>query len=104
MNSRWGRISAALAPRSRHLERRPLDWWAIGLTLLLCVVWGVQQTAMKMVAGDVDQIMKLGIPFAVAALFFGFLTWRQEGRAAFRDGTLPSGLLLGALFSLEFML
>jgi drug/metabolite transporter (DMT)-like permease len=104
MNSIWGRIGPALAPRSRHLERRPLDWLAIGLTLLLCVVWGVQQTAMKMVASDVDPIMQLGIRFAAAAVFFGIVTWRQEGRAAFRDGTLPSGLLLGSLFSLEFML
>ena len=104
MSSRWSRISAALAPRSVHLERRPLDWLAIGLTLLLCVIWGVQQTAMKMVASDIDPIMQLGMRFAVAAVFYGFLTWRQEGRNAFRDGTLPSGLLLGALFSLEFIL
>ena len=48
--------------------------------------------------------MQLGLRFAVAAVFYGFLTWRQEGRNAFRDGTLPSGLLLGALFSLEFIL
>src|SRR4029077_2049652 len=77
---------------------------AIGLTLLLCVVWGVQQTAMKMVANDVDPIMQLGLRFAVAAVFYGFLTLRQKVRDAFRDGTLPSGLLLGALFSLEFIL
>jgi drug/metabolite transporter (DMT)-like permease len=48
--------------------------------------------------------MQLGMRFAVAAVFYGFLTWRQEGRGAFRDGTLPSGLLLGTLFSLEFIL
>ena len=104
MSSRWSRINAALAPRSLHLERRRLDWLAIGLTLLLCVVWGVQQTAMKTVESDIDPIMQLGMRFAVAAVFYGFLTWRQEGRGAFRDGTLPSGLLLGTLFSLEFIL
>jgi len=104
MSSRWSRVTAALAPRSPHHERRPLDWLAIGLTLMLCVIWGVQQTAMKMVASDIDPIMQLGMRFAAAAVFFGVLTWRQEGSAAFRDGTLPSGLLLGLLFSLEFML
>ena len=104
MRSRFNRIGAALAPRSLHLERRPLDWVAIGLTLLLCVMWGVQQTAMKLVADDVDPIMQLGMRFAVAAVFYAFLTWRQEGRRAFCDGTLPSGVLLGALFSLGFIL
>lgn len=101
---RWSRISAALAPRSLQHERRPLDWLAVGLTLMLCVIWGVQQTAMKMVASDIDPIMQLGMRFAAAAVFFGLLTWRQEGRAAFSDGTLPSGLLLGLLFSAEFLL
>jgi len=104
MSGRWSRINAALAPRSMHIERRPLDWLAVSLTLLLCVLWGVQQAAMKMVASDIDPTMQLGMRFVVSAVFYGFLTWRQEGGNAFRDGTLPSGLLLGTLFSLEFIL
>jgi drug/metabolite transporter (DMT)-like permease len=87
----------------RPLTRQPIDLRATGLVLMLCLIWGVQQVAMKVVAGDVAPIMQLAIRFAGASIFFGFWVVWREGRGAFRDGTLPSGLLLGLMFSLEFL-
>ena len=84
--------------------RRPLDLRATLLMLLLCVVWGIQQIAMKAVAADVAPSMQLAIRFAGATVFFGLLLLAREGRHAFSDGTLRSGLLLGLLFSIEFIL
>ena len=76
----------------------------MALVLLLCVIWGLQQVVMKVVSGDAAPVMQLAIRFAVATVFFSILVGIREGRTAFADGTLPSGILLGVLFSLEFIL
>jgi drug/metabolite transporter (DMT)-like permease len=84
--------------------RRALDLRAILLVIALCMVWGIQQVAMKSVAGDVAPVMQLAIRFTIAAVFFGTWIAVREGRRVFDDGTLWSGVLLGVMFSLEFIL
>ncbi len=84
--------------------RRPLDLRAATLVLTLCLVWGFQQVAIKGVATNVSPVMQLAIRFAGASIFFGLWIFIREGRRAFADGTLPSGILLGLMFSLEFIL
>jgi drug/metabolite transporter (DMT)-like permease len=74
------------------------------LVLLLCLVWGAQQVLIKSVAADVAPVTQLAVRFAGAAVFFGLWVGMREGRTAFSDGTLASGVLLGLLFSLEFVL
>jgi drug/metabolite transporter (DMT)-like permease len=69
----------------------------------LCVVWGFQQVALKGVAANAAPVLQLAIRFGGASVFFGLLVLGSEGRRAFTDGTLPSGLLLGLMFSLEFI-
>jgi drug/metabolite transporter (DMT)-like permease len=83
--------------------RRSLDLRAASLVILLCLAWGFQQVAMKGVAGNVSPVMQLAFRFGGASIFFGIWVLVREGRRAFSDGTLPSGLLLGSLFSLEFI-
>ncbi len=85
-------------------ERRPLDARALSLVVALCVIWGFQQVALKGVAASISPVLQLGLRFAGAAVFFGIWVLLREGRRAFSDGTLPSGLLLGTMFSLEFIL
>jgi drug/metabolite transporter (DMT)-like permease len=89
-----------------HLRptRRPLDLRAVLIVLGLCLVWGAQQVVMKSVAADVAPTMQLAVRFTGAALFFGIWVLRRDGLAAFSDGTLRSGLLLGTMFALEFLL
>jgi drug/metabolite transporter (DMT)-like permease len=70
--------------------------------LALCICWGFQQVAIKLVAGDIAPIMQLGLRSGFAALVLGVLTLRREGRGAFADGTLGAGLVVGFLFGLEF--
>jgi drug/metabolite transporter (DMT)-like permease len=84
--------------------RKPLDLRAFLLMMFLCVVWGFQQVAMKAVSGDIAPVMQLSLRFSCAAVFFAVLVLRSEGMRWFEDGTLPSGVLLGVLFSLEFLL
>lgn len=84
--------------------RRPLDLKAAALVVVLCVIWGFQQVAIKGVATAVAPVMQLAIRFAGASIFFAVWVSVREGRRMFNDGTLPSGLLLGLMFSLEFIL
>ncbi len=83
--------------------RRPLDLRAATLVLILCLVWGFQQVALKGVATNAAPVMQLAIRFGGASIFFGMWVLIREGRRAFTDGSLPSGLLLGLMFSLEFI-
>ena len=85
------------------LIRRPLDLRAATLVITLCVVWGFQQVAMKGVAANAAPVMQLAIRFGGASIFFGMWVIIREGRRAFSDGSLRSGLLLGLMFSLEFI-
>lgn len=84
--------------------RKPLDLRAFLLMLFLCVVWGFQQVAMKAVSHEIAPVLQLSLRFSCAAIVFAALVLRTEGTRAFGDGTLPSGALLGVLFSLEFLL
>lgn len=59
---------------------------------------------MKVIAGDVAPTMQLAIRFSCSAVFFGIWLLIREGPGALADGTLRSGLALGAMFSLEFVL
>jgi drug/metabolite transporter (DMT)-like permease len=101
-------VGAGAPPLGAALQgppvRRALDLRAIVLVLLLCVIWGIQQVAMKSVAAEVPPTMQLAIRFALASLFFGGWVALREGRRMFDDGTLRSGMLLGLCFSLEFVL
>jgi len=83
--------------------RKPLDLFAGLVMVLLCVCWGFQQIAVKLIAADITPIMQMGVRSAIAAVVLGALTLRREGPGAFADGTLPGGLLVGSLFALEFL-
>jgi len=85
------------------LARRPLDGMAIGLMVVLCAAWGLQQVVIKVTAPLMGAVLQAGVRSAIAALLvFGFAAWR--GTALWqRDGTLRAGLLAGLLFAAEFL-
>jgi drug/metabolite transporter (DMT)-like permease len=85
-------------------ERSALDGTAFATMALLCLVWGVQQVAIKLTAPDVSLVMQGGIRSVIATVLL--VLWaRWRGVALFgRDGTLATGLFAGALFALEFVL
>ncbi|MBS0398084.1 MAG: DMT family transporter [Proteobacteria bacterium] len=86
------------------VSRRPLDLRATLIMLALSVLWALQQVVMKAIQQDIPPTTQLAIRFIPAAVFFGIWTWMREGAGMFRDGTLPSGLLMAVMFSLEFIL
>ncbi len=87
---------------TQTLTRRPLDGMAVGLMVVLCAGWGLQQVVIKVTAPLMGAVLQAGVRSAVAALLvFGFAAWRGTPMWR-RDGTLHAGLLAGLLFGAEF--
>lgn len=85
------------------MDRRPLDATAFSLMTLLCLLWGMQQTIVKLTAPYISLVMQGGIRSMLATTLL--LIWaRTRGIPLFnRDGTLWPGLFIGLLFSIEFV-
>ncbi len=85
-------------------SRQPVDSLAMGLMLLLCMLWGLQQVAMKATAPDMSPLMQVALRSGIAALLVGaVMAWRGE-RMSLRDGTFWPGVVVGSLFALEYLL
>lgn len=85
------------------MVRKPLDAFAIGVMLVLCVLWGLQQVAVKLAAPGMAPVMQIGLRSAIAALLVCGLMWWRGDRLSLQDGTLWPGIATGTLFSLEFL-
>jgi drug/metabolite transporter (DMT)-like permease len=70
----------------------------------LCTIWGFNQVAVKLALPDIPPLTQCAIRTTLATLIV--LAWmRLRGLPiAARDGTLVSGVIVGALFGLEFLL
>lgn len=72
--------------------------------LVLCALWGFQQVAIKLAAGDVSLVAQGAIRSAIATAFvFAWARWQRIALFE-RDGTLVPGVLAGLLFGGEFAL
>jgi drug/metabolite transporter (DMT)-like permease len=87
-----------LTDRKSHLDTR-----AMGLLIACCAFWGLQQILIKSTVREVPPMWQATLRMTGAVLLL--LLWcRLRGVALFgRDGTLASGLLVGALFAGEFI-
>ena len=84
--------------------RKALDEKAIGLMLMLCVIWGLQQVVLKATAADIAPVMQIALRSGVAALLVGLVMLARGERMSLADGTWRPGVVVGLLFGLEFML
>lgn len=83
--------------------RKALDGQAIGLMLLLCLVWGLQQVALKATAAEIAPIFQIALRSGVAALLVG-LVMLVRGERLPLAATWRAGLVVGLLFGVEFLL
>jgi len=89
---------------SHSPQSRPLDALAITLTVALCLTWGFNQVAVKLALHDIPPLTQSAVRSFVAALIVGGWAWFRAIPLFKHDGTLWSGLAVGALFALEFLL
>lgn len=82
--------------------RKPMDGFGAGIMVLLCVVLGLHQVALKAAAPDIAPVLQIGLRSGISALLICLvIAWQRDG-LTLRDGTLKPGLFLGSVFSLEF--
>lgn len=83
---------------------RPLSPGAIALMLMLCVSWGFNQIAVKLVLADVPPMLQ-ALSRSVGALpVLLIIGWVRGVKFLERDGTLWPGLGNGVIFGIEFVL
>ena len=87
----------ALRERKSHL-----DALAVTTLVVCCFLWGLNQVAAKAALPEIGALWQAALRSTGAAVLL-WLWARARGIALFdRDGTLPGGLLAGALFAAEF--
>ena len=87
-----------------HPSARPLDAFAVSLTIALCLSWGFNQVAVKLALPDIPPLIQSATRSTGAALIVG--AWaRLKGTPLLdRDRTLLPGIIAGVLFGTEFLL
>jgi drug/metabolite transporter (DMT)-like permease len=83
---------------------RPLSPGAVALMLMLCLSWGFNQIAVKLVLPDVPPMLQ-ALTRSVGALpVLLMIGWLRGAKFFERDGTLWPGLSAGIIFGIEFVL
>ena len=83
-------------------RKQHLDTLAVSLLLACCLFWGFQQILIKTTVAEVPPLWQASIRFAGATLLLWIWCAARGVKLFARDGTLPAGLLAGALFAGEF--
>lgn len=79
-----------------------LDGLAVVSLVVCCLLWGLNQVAVKLALAEVPPLTQAALrSLSAAALVFAWSAW-QGVELWRRDGTLRGGLLAGALFAAEF--
>ncbi|MFB6417860.1 DMT family transporter [Bradyrhizobium sp. NDS-1] len=92
------------SPQAIPSAGRPLSAGAIALMLMLCLTWGFNQIAVKLVLPDIPPMLQATIRSA-GALPVLFIIGTFRGVKFFEnDGTWKPGLIAGLMFGIEFVL
>ena len=85
------------------MRRNQLDSLAIGLMVLCCAAWALQQILIKAAMGELAPIWQASLRFAGSSVLLLIWCRIRQVRLLARDSSLLPGLLAGLLFSLEFI-
>jgi drug/metabolite transporter (DMT)-like permease len=86
------------------VRKAHLDGLASATLLALCFAWGLNQVAIKVANAGIQPVFQAGLRSFLACILV--VAWcRLRAIPLFeRDGTLASGLVVGVLFAVEFVL
>lgn len=85
-------------------SRSPLDRQAVGLMLLLCLIWSLQQVILKATAADFSPMLQIALRSGIAAVLVAALMGLRGERMNLGNGIWQPGLLAGTLFAVEYIL
>src|SRR4029079_16810843 len=83
---------------------RALTPGAIALMLMLCLSWGFNQIAVKLVLPDVPPMLQALVRSLGALPVLLIIGWFRGVKFFERDGTLWPGVIAGVIFGIEFVL
>jgi drug/metabolite transporter (DMT)-like permease len=83
---------------------RPLSPGAVALMLMLCLSWGFNQIAVKLVLPDVPPMLQALVRSSGALPVLLIIGWARGVKFFERDGTLWAGITAGVIFGIEFVL
>ena len=83
---------------------RPLSPGAIALMLVLCLSWGFNPIAVKLILPDIPPMLQATIRSTGALIVLGLIARLRGVKMFERDGTLRAGLCAGVIFGVEFVL
>jgi drug/metabolite transporter (DMT)-like permease len=83
---------------------RPLSPGAVALMLMLCLSWGFNQIAVKLVLPDVPPMLQALARSSGALPVLLIIGWLRGVKFLASDGTLWAGISAGVIFGIEFVL
>lgn len=83
---------------------RALTLGAMALALMLCLTWGFNQIAIKLVLREIPPYTQAALRSAGALVIILAIGWARGVRFFANDGTLKAGILAGIIFGFEFLL
>ncbi len=89
---------------SQPSTARPLDAAAIALVVLLCLTWGFNQVAIKLVLPEIPPLTQAALRSLGGLVVVVIIAALRRVPLWSRDGTLKVGLLIGVIFGFEFVL
>ena len=85
--------------------RQPLDLFAFGIMVIFCIVMASQQVMLKAVAEEIAPVFQIALRSGIAAtLLIGLILIQRRHRMPLAPENRIPALLIGALFTLEFLL
>ncbi len=102
-------LNTAVAPTETPTPEQealshPLSLLAIVLMVILCLSWGLNQVAVKLALPDVPPVIQATIRAVGATLLLAIWMWVRKIPFDIRDDTLKPGILIGLLFTFEYVL
>ena len=84
------------------MHKTELDRLAIGLMVVLCSIWGLQQVAIKLASAGISPVWQAGLRSISATAIVVVWALLRGVKLFERDRSLAPGLLARALFAGEF--
>lgn len=85
------------------LKRKNVDLCAGGIMTILCIIWGVQQVAIKGVADEISPVLQISLRSGIAALLVLVVMAYRKESLRHCSPYLIAGCMVGLLFTLEFL-
>jgi len=84
-------------------NRQPINGAAAIMMVVVCAIWGLQQVAIKVASEDVAPIFQIALRSGAAAFLVGLILIVCRRRMSYSLDTWRGGLLVGALFAVEYI-